>query len=89
MLALIWGYSTVVSMMPFFGWGGYMTEGGLITCGYDYLSQDSNRKSYLAFAFIFNYLVPLIIISFFYTKVRAFIILILSLLMDISYLSYF
>ena len=39
MLTTIWGYSVVVSSMPFFGWGGYMTEGGLMTCGYDYLSQ--------------------------------------------------
>jgi hypothetical protein len=39
MLVAIWGYSTIVSSMPFLGWGGYMTEGGLMTCGYDYLSQ--------------------------------------------------
>merc|ERR1711973_785221 len=59
----------VVSMMPFFGWGGYMAEGLLVTCGYDYLSQDMNRKSYTMFAFGFNYLAPLIMISFFSTKI--------------------
>merc|ERR1711973_458920 len=69
LLSLIWGYSIVVSMMPFFGWGGYMAEGLLVTCGYDYLSQDMNKKSYMMFAFGFNYMFPLIMISFFYTKI--------------------
>lgn len=69
MLVLIWGYSTVVSMMPFFGWGGYMTDGLLITCGYDFLSQEMNKKSYMWFAFLFNYITPLTMISCFYVKI--------------------
>jgi len=69
LLCMIWGYSTVVSMGPFFGWGAYMAEGLLVTCGYDYLSQDMNRKSFLMFAFLFNYMTPLIFITFFYTKI--------------------
>merc|ERR1711872_337275 len=69
LLTLIWGYSIVVSMMPFFGWGGYMAEGLLVTCGYDYLSQDMNRKSYMMFAFGFNYLAPITMICFFYSKI--------------------
>jgi len=69
MLSAIWSYSIVVSAMPFFGWGGYMTEGGLMTCGYDYLSQEWNKKSYMWFAFVFNFIVPLIFNAFFYTKI--------------------
>ena len=38
-LLTVWAYSTVVSVPPFWGWGGYTPEGLLITCGYDYLSQ--------------------------------------------------
>ena len=38
-LIIVWSYSTVVSVPPFWGWGGYTAEGLLITCGYDYLSQ--------------------------------------------------
>ena len=68
-LICIWGYSTCVSMMPFFGWGGYMAEGLLVTCGYDYLSQEWNRRSYMMFAFSFNYMLPLALIGFFYTKI--------------------
>jgi len=69
MLVTIWSYSIVVSSMPFFGWGGYMTEGGLMTCGYDYLSQEWNKKSYMWFAFVFNFLIPLACNAFFYTKI--------------------
>jgi len=69
MLVAIWGYSTIVSSMPFFGWGGYMTEGGLMTCGYDYLSQEWNKKSYMWFAFIFNFICPLSMNAYFYTKI--------------------
>jgi len=69
MLVAIWGYSIVVSSMPFFGWGGYMAEGGLMTCGYDYLSQEWNKKSYMWFAFVFNFLTPLAMNGYFYTKI--------------------
>ena len=56
--------------MPFLGWGGYMVEGLLITCGYDYLTDEWNKKSYMYFAFAFNYIMPLLFISYFYTQVH-------------------
>ena len=37
-LVIIWTYSILVTTAPFLGWGGYMAEGLLITCSYDYLS---------------------------------------------------
>ena len=40
-LCVIWAYSILVCATPFFGWGGYMAEGLLITCSYDYLSTVS------------------------------------------------
>jgi len=69
LLTLLWGYSVGISIVPFFGWGGYMAEGLLITCGYDYLSQDWNKKSFMIFGLCFNFLVPLSMIFFFYTKI--------------------
>jgi len=68
-LTLIWGYASVISIMPFLGWGGYMVEGLLITCGYDYLTDEWNKKSYMYFAFAFNYIMPLLFISYFYTQI--------------------
>lgn len=68
-LLVCWGYSTAVSIPPFFGWGGYSLEGLLITCSYDYLSQDWNHKSFMLFAFIFNYCCPMSAIIFFYAQI--------------------
>ena len=65
----IWGYSTASCIPPFFGWGGYMLEGLFITCSYDYLSDDWNHKSFILYAFIFNYCVPVTFVIFFYSQI--------------------
>ena len=71
----IWLYSCVVCCPPFIGWGGYMLEGLFMTCSYDYLSEDWNRKSFILYAFIFNYCFPMLIVIFFYTQiVRAVVV---------------
>ena len=71
----IWLYSCVVCCPPFIGWGGYMLEGLFMTCSYDYLSEDWNRKSFILYAFIFNYCFPLLIVIFYYTQiVRAVVV---------------
>jgi len=68
-LIAIWGYSTAASVPPFFGWGKYSPEGLLVTCSYDYLTQEWNTKSFMAYAFIFNYTCPVIMIITFYTQI--------------------
>ena len=40
-----------------------------MTCSYDYLSEDWNRKSYMIYAFIGNYLFPMLITIFFYVQI--------------------
>ncbi|XP_023334314.1 compound eye opsin BCRH2 [Eurytemora carolleeae] len=65
----LWLYSTAVCVPPFFGWGGYAAEGTLITCSYDYLTQDWNHRSFMLYAFIFNYCVPMIMVISFYTQI--------------------
>ena len=53
----------------------FLSEGLFVTCSYDYLSQDWNRKSFLLYAFIGNYCVPMAALIFFYFQiVRAVII---------------
>ena len=44
-------------------------EGLLITCSYDYMAVDWNRKSFLLYAFIGNYCIPMVIMIFFYIKI--------------------
>jgi len=50
-------------------WGGYTTEGMLFTCSYDYLTDDINHKSFVLFAFVFNYMVPMILTFFYYSSI--------------------
>lgn len=44
-------------------------EGLYITCSYDYLSEDWNHKSFILYAFIFNYVVPMLFVIFFYSQI--------------------
>ena len=65
-LSLIWIYSIGVQAAPLFGWGEYKAEGLLMTCSYDMLSEGLNERSYLLFAYIFNYFFPMILIAILY-----------------------
>ena len=62
-------FLSVVSMPPFLGWGGYAPEGLLVTCSYDYLTQDWNEKTFMYYAFAFNYTVPMLTVIFFYIQI--------------------
>jgi len=68
-LSLIWIYVTLISIPPFLGWGGYASEGVLVTCTYDYLKDDWNHKSFMLYAFIVNYCCPLFVISYYYSHI--------------------
>ena len=46
-----------------------ISEGLLVTCSYDYLSQDWNRKTFMLYAFFGNYLIPMITMIFFYVHI--------------------
>ena len=40
-----------------------------MTCSYEYLSDDWNAKSSILFAFMFNYVIPMGFVLFFYEKI--------------------
>lgn len=44
-------------------------EGLLVTCSYDYLTEDWSHKSFVLYAFIGNYLIPMSIVIFFYSQI--------------------
>jgi len=64
--AFIWIYSIGISIPPFFGWGKYIPEGILDSCGNDYLSKDWTTRSYAMFLFFFSYCIPLTTIIYSY-----------------------
>ena len=70
-LGVIWGYSILICSAPFAGWGDYMAEGLLLTCTYDFLSPGVNERTYVLFAYIFNYFFPLFLIGTFYFSILS------------------
>jgi len=40
-----------------------------MTCSYDYLKEDWNHKTYIIYAFVLNYMLPLVIVMFFYSQI--------------------
>jgi hypothetical protein len=49
----------------------HLAEGLLITCSYDYLSDDWNHKSFILYAFVCNYVMPMITVIYFYSQVTG------------------
>ena len=45
------------------------TEGLFVTCSYDYLTEDWNHKSFLVYAFVFNYCIPILMVIMFYSQI--------------------
>ena len=50
-------------MLPF------LSEGQLITCSYEYMSDDWNTKSFVMFTLFTNYIAPISIAIFFYSQI--------------------
>ena len=44
-------------------------EGLFMTCSYDFFTDDWNHKSYILYAFINNYLFPMLCVIFFYSQI--------------------
>ena len=69
LLLAIWIYSVLVCIGPFLGWGDYKAEGLIITCSYDFLSTGVNQRTFILFAYIFNYFTPMLLIIIYYTSI--------------------
>ena len=65
----VWIYSTLITIGPFLGWGNYSLEGMLTSCSYDFLSEGMRERTFVLFAYIFNYFIPLLLIINFYTSI--------------------
>ena len=46
-----------------------LPEGQLITCSYEYISEDWNTKSFVMFTLVTNYIAPITIAIFFYSQI--------------------
>ena len=68
-LAALWVFSSIGGIPPFFGWGDYKLEGLFLTCSYDYLTDEWNHKSFMIYAFVCHYVLPMSAVIFFYSQI--------------------
>eukprot|EP00095_Tigriopus_kingsejongensis_P000350 maker-scaffold1125_size61249-snap-gene-0.12 protein:Tk00350 transcript:maker-scaffold1125_size61249-snap-gene-0.12-mRNA-1 annotation:"opsin" len=70
MIMFAYLYSFAISLAPMLKvWGSFKLEGLLLTCSFDYLSEDWTNKSFTLFYFSACYGVPLLIIIYFYSGI--------------------
>ena len=41
----------------------------MVTCSYDYMTADFNHKSFVAYALMFHFIVPMVVIIYFYSSI--------------------
>jgi hypothetical protein len=58
-----WFYGLLFAVPPLFNWNQYIPEGLGFHCGLNWFDRSISSRLYLIFAFLFVYIVPLIILS--------------------------
>ncbi|XP_063447447.1 rhodopsin, GQ-coupled-like [Mytilus trossulus] len=66
---IVWIYSLIWSILPYFGWGGHMMEGSRTSCTFDYFTKTINNRMYVICLIVFCFVLQLIIISLSYLKI--------------------
>lgn len=69
MLAGVWIYAATFSSLPLLGINGYVSEGYLTSCSFDYLSEKISDRIFVLIFFVAAWVFPLIIIVFSYFKI--------------------
>ena len=62
-LALIWIYSLLWATGPLSGWGHFILEGTDTSCTFDYLTRNTNNRSYVIAIFTAHFIIPVTVIS--------------------------
>ncbi|XP_050308710.1 opsin, ultraviolet-sensitive-like [Anthonomus grandis grandis] len=70
-LVFSWIYALIFSLIPFLdiGFGKYQYEGYLISCSFDYLSEDEAERAFILVFFVGAFVVPVLAIGFSYYKI--------------------
>ncbi|GFU41359.1 opsin-2 [Nephila pilipes] len=68
-ILFVWLYSATFSFTPLFGINGYVPEGFLTSCSFDYLSDELESKIFIIVFFVAAWCVPLIIVCRCYTGI--------------------
>ena len=65
----VWVYALFWAILPFFGIGDYVLEGYGVSCTFHYLDRSQRNQIYVGFLFVGDFLLPLIFIIGFYTRI--------------------
>lgn len=68
-LSSVWGYSVAWALCPLLGWGNYILDGIQTTCTFDYLTRSFNNRSFVIAMSVGNFIFPLLVMTFSYTKI--------------------
>ncbi|KAG5445386.1 rhodopsin, partial [Clonorchis sinensis] len=68
-LLLIWLWSALWTILPFFGIGRYVMEGFLTGCAFDYLSNDWSSILFSSCLFLGGFVCPFTLICFSYARI--------------------
>lgn len=74
-IALIWTYVVPWGLMPLMGvWGRFVPEGFLTSCSFDYLTDTSEIRYFVATIFTFSYVIPMSLIIYYYSQIVSHVI---------------
>ncbi|VDN13731.1 unnamed protein product [Dibothriocephalus latus] len=73
MIAVVWLWSLFWSSPPFYGFGRYIPDGLLTSCSFDYLTGNVKNYIHVTGMYIFQFLIPVGIVSFCYIQVVLFV----------------
>ena len=68
-LILAWIHGFFWSVIPFSGWCGYQFEGIGLSCSVTWEKTDAGSISYTTCILIFNFIIPVVVIAYCYTKI--------------------
>jgi r-opsin len=69
MVSAVWVYSGIFSSLPLLGLNGYVSEGYLTSCSFDYLSDRLSDRIFVFVFFLAAWAFPLSLIVFSYNKI--------------------
>ncbi|KAI5695209.1 hypothetical protein M8J76_004874 [Diaphorina citri] len=71
LMCFVWFWALPFSLSPMKSvdlFGKYVPEGFLTTCSFDYLTDDDHTRYFVATIFVWAYVIPLLLIVFFYVQ---------------------
>ncbi|CAF4865240.1 unnamed protein product [Pieris macdunnoughi] len=69
LIVFTWFWTLPFTILPLTRvWGKFVPEGFLTTCSFDSFTDDSDTRVFVACIFVWSYVIPMVLICFFYSK---------------------